>query len=379
VTEPTSQPTPRAAELDWISPSTAENLRSCRLRVAFSQDGRWRHLRRPTPAALLGQASHELTERAYSGALSVHPDPRAAAASQWAELISRAEQKLCAAWGSRTPPATRWPGYQLSRVQAIRRAADIASRGSGVVEGDRRSGNLVERTIRDQDKRLYGRPDRISRTAEGIVVHDLKTGWAQTAEVQPHQRRQLLFYAHLAAVELGSLPSRAVIETGDGSSVGFQVQAEEVDALIRDVIHLRNRFNADGGPVDPAAVASPAAHTCRFCDFRPVCAPYLRSVRDDWQWAATRAGWVRAIDGNSQGDVAVDLEAVWPEEARGTRTRVTRMSSPLAPPVGSFAVVADAEPTGSPAQFRARWDTAVELWEHSDVTGASRETAPCRE
>jgi RecB family exonuclease len=368
VTEPTSDPTPRASVLDWVSASTAENLRACRLRVAFSRDDRWSHLRRPTPATLLGQASHELTERAYHGVLSAQPDPRAVAVSQWADLISHAEQELCTAWGASVPPANRWPGYQLSRVQAIRRATEIAARKRGGGRGDGDYVNLVERTLRDEHLQLYGRPDRISRTAEGTVVHDLKTGWAQTPEVQPHQRRQLLFYAHLAAVGLDALPSRAEIETGDGSTVGFQVDAEEVDALVRDVINLRDRFNVDRATVAPAAMASPSADTCRFCDFRPVCVPYLRSVRDDWEWSATRAGWVRTTSESSQG-AAVDLAVVWPEEARGVRTRVTRVPSPVAPPVGSFAAIVNAEPTPSPAQLRARWNTSVEVWSDGAAAG----------
>lgn len=341
----------------------AERLRTCQLAVAFKLDEGFRHLSRPRPAALLGQVSHDLAERAHRGDFRSESDPRAAATQVWSQLIEEAEAVLSAEWDQPVPPAARWPGYQLVRIRAIRRAAELSvDRDPDATprRDSRRSSQELEQTLRDQDTRLYGRPDRVTRHGDTAVIHDLKSGWSQPAEVSPRQKRQLLFYSHLWRAEHGVLPARAEIETGDGTAIGFDVTEEDVDALVADVLTARKAFNRASGTTEPESLATPTPGNCRFCDFRPVCGPHLSSVTDEWDWSATRAGWVRGVHEGSDG-MSLELDLAFPEQVRGSRCRVTRVTS-QADMADAFVVIVDAEPTASPAQIRSRWDTVIEPW-----------------
>lgn len=357
-----TEPPPRRPdfrELTWLSPTSAEALLACRLRLAFKLDPSFASLRRPTPAALLGQVSHAVSEAASRGEFGDNPDEaRSAAGARWHELVREAESSLAQAWGREVPPADRWAGYHLSRVRAIRRVGEDSQRRSGPTPTGGGTVSL-EHELRDENLSLVGRPDRVITTDAGTTIVDLKSGWTQPQEIRPHQRRQLLLYAHLWRAVHGELPVSVAVQTADGTRMTIPVDVNEVDELVGEMVALREAYNLAVVDGNDNALAAPTEDNCRFCDFRPACGPYQQSVRDEWYWALTRAGWVVDVNEGPAG-FSFDLDVVRPTSQAGTDVRIARVPRRLLPDVGDFCVVVDAEPTASAAQLRVRWNTFIQ-------------------
>lgn len=357
---------PRLAPLGRLSPSLGEALRACGLRVAFRSDPEYGSLRRPSPASALGLVSHALLEALargdYDTVMEGELEPTLQAA--WNAHVYEMQAEIEKAWplGS-VPPPSRWPGYQLTRVRLLRLLIDQARRRRG---GNRAESALVaaEKWLEAPGLPLHGRADRIERSASGVELVDLKSGWTLPAELQPSHRRQLLFYAYLWHAESGEWPARASVQRLDGTRLSFEIDPTEASDLVSDLLRRLEAFNRaaeDGSP--PESLAAPAAATCRHCEYRASCRSFFRAVDDGWGWylkSVVGSVTARFVDGAS-AVFELDVEASnLPDGV--SRVRLLGVPSDLLPEVGQRVAVVDATPTRVPGNLRATWETQLWTW-----------------
>src|SRR5262245_55624375 len=83
---------PEPASLARLSPSTAESLLECPLRVGFARDSRFAALGRRSPTAILGEVAHRLFEAAGRGQFDgINPtEERQRLSDAWTSEIDRA-------------------------------------------------------------------------------------------------------------------------------------------------------------------------------------------------------------------------------------------------------------------------------------------------
>src|SRR6266516_2318733 len=170
---------PRPAPLGRISPTTANALLACPLKVAYQRDPSLRPLAvRPRPDALLGAATHHLAEATSRGDFDKVPPDEASEelGSWWDRYVARGRSQFekMGSPGS-IPVPMRWPFYALKRVRAVQYAQQIvdARRCSRLPA---HIGGSVELELQSDDPPLSGRIDRVERGPQGVCLVDLKTG-----------------------------------------------------------------------------------------------------------------------------------------------------------------------------------------------------------
>ena len=176
--EPTNFPSPDPTPINEISPSLANELLSCQLRVGFARDPVHKVWRRSNTYSALGLAAHSLTEAAFK--LNDWPDDpdalRELLSALWDEETEGQAAKLAKAWDPASPPPPlEWPGYALTRARTIRRAAKRL-RAHTPKRSNSAVGTGVEIELRDTGSALFGRADRIEQDGPSTCVVDLKTG-----------------------------------------------------------------------------------------------------------------------------------------------------------------------------------------------------------
>src|SRR5262245_61766559 len=169
-------PAPEPSQLDRVSPSLAEDLLACQLRVAFRGDPRFAALRRPRPGAALGVVVHDLAERATRGEFDDLDEPALTEAltEAWQEAVAEQATDLQRAWQPAEPPEPeRWPGYALARVRCLRRLKEqLAQRRAA--SGGRTPGPHAELWVQAPDEPIGGRIDRVESSAAGTKIVDIK-------------------------------------------------------------------------------------------------------------------------------------------------------------------------------------------------------------
>jgi len=349
-------PQPARRAVTRFSPTLLEAIDTCKLQAAFTLDPVFQGLRRPTPAALLGQAAHRLLENAARGRFSSVPPGKLAGVLEaaWDDEMRDAAARLAAGRLAPPPPPPEWPGYELTRVRLLRRLARqlgqprAASHGAAVVS--------VERPLEDPATGLHGRPDRVEQIGHHVRVVDAKTGLAQ-ADIRPAQRRQLLLYAYLVREQLGHWPDEVAIEDVAGRRLVEPVRSEEAAAVVQQAVTAVGEFNdtlARSPSVD--ALATPSAEGCRHCPFRVVCWPFWQAVQEDWRLKPSFAGFVQ----ETREDLRLLLLSV--EAPRWTAGRQIRvLGVPAVAKAGQAIGVVDATPAGI-NQIRVRWQTQLIAW-----------------
>ena len=143
----------------------------------------------------------------------------------------------------------------------------LASRGKTIRQEHGLSGGrtilLDNVTLVSQRFGLMGRPDRIVRDADSLIVEE----WKSSRVVRWSHIAQLGVYFLLAAERFGEEPSHGIIVCGDRSRHRVENTAElreRVLAIAGQIRAARQRL-AEPLPVD----ASPAQ--CRACGQRPNC------------------------------------------------------------------------------------------------------------
>lgn len=357
--DPTDLPGPQPAEIERFSPSTANLLLSCRLRLAFARDpGHSRH-RRPSTFSSLGVIAHSVTEAAFkrSGWPEREADVRTMLEAIWDEESIRAEELMAEAWNpAEPPPVIEWPGYALTRARTLRRAAAVAGGRTGPSAQEPSPGAGVEVDLSDDESGLFGRADRIERDGKGMRVVDLKTGLNQDEPTEA-QRRQLLLYAVLLHRATGTWPASIAVEDASGNLYDQRLEPAEAEEALRSVQAAVGEFNRsvrDGHVLDGA---DPGPDTCRWCDFRTVCQPYWQHISAEWGHRAAR-GRVTS-SGSSDDGWYVELEIDQPVDRAGTILHLAGLPSGVLPGASTIAVVNWVGPPEA-SVVRARWSTRTE-------------------
>lgn len=356
---------PVLRKLGALSPSSAITLTTCKLRLAFSLDSD-RDQRPPTTVSqAIGMVVHGMVAQVRRGDLAIVPDEEIEQklADEWARQIAVYHARIqadCIA-GEASPP-DRWRGYALTRARLLK----YLSRLEHDIRASPRLGNgpLVERQFSSPDGDLQGRIDRVEQGPDGAHIIDVKTSRSETPEILPTHRQQLLIYSVLWQRVTGEWPARASIEHLGFGRHTIDIDPLEAQALIDDLLRQRDKFNQlVVQATQPNDLASPSSETCRYCNYRGACIPFLREVREDWGWfLRTMLGRVdEVVPSRDSCDVALDI-AGGNMPAGVQKAHIKGFHLDAAPPVGTWVTVVDAHPTSAPNVLQAMCETELWTW-----------------
>jgi RecB family exonuclease len=366
---------PHPDPIDRVSPTMANALLSCRLRVAFQRDPSLRPLTdRARPDAALGVASHAIAESASLGHFDATPvsDLDGVLLAYWNEQIARAmESWKTTATLCPVPTPDRWPFYSVKRQRALRYArAIVVARQSGRTHRRQESRRIdVELDLSSEDPPLLGRIDLIEDADGSICLVDLKTAMPpEAAGLSTAHRNQLLLYAALYRAATGLDATDVAIQYLDGSRATAKVDWEEVDALVASVLRLREEFNR---AADPAAdtrwdqLAQPDSIVCLHCDFEPVCGPFLSTIAADAPpYAASVFG--EATDVHLDGDT-VDVRVAANQPALG-ELQILGIPVAQAPTPGRDISICWATRMSNGVDLRVTWQSKLYVWPVRDAS-----------
>jgi RecB family exonuclease len=360
--DPSDFPAPQPTPIEKFSPSLANQLLACGLRVAFIRDPSYRPLRRPSTYSVLGEVAHAITELAYKGGGFDGDEPAARAwlELEWEKESERQSAKLCAAWAPGSPPsAVEWPGYNLTRARTVRRGARLLASRQRVREATEPApGTGVELDLDDPASGLYGRADRIERSGNRTRIVDLKSGLHQ-AEPTADQHRQLLLYAVLLQRSTGDWPSEIAIEDASGAQVAIELDPSAAETALAEVLAAVSAFNEDFGTVDFSTKADPNPDRCRWCAFRVACGPYWQELRTNWEHRSV-FGEIEEVGRSDSGGFARVLVAS-PVDLVGRSVHVSSIAENLSPEATHLAMV-DVSGSVASEHVRARWSSLWRAW-----------------
>lgn len=354
---PRPQPTP----IDKVSPSLANQLLACPLRVAFSRDTELRVWRKPSTHTELGLVAHAVTEASFKKHdWPQHPaDLRSELTDLWERELARGVEHLTKAWAPATPPRPEeWPGYALTKTRTIRRAIKLHSAPSSAPKQEKAPGTGVEIALSDAQSGLFGRADRIEQHGGSTRVVDLKTGLNQD-EPSDEQQRQLLLYAVLVERTTGSWPESVAVEDASGNVYERPLDPAEAESALSESLTAVERFNDAVANDSLIAEASPSPDRCRWCDFRPVCGPFWASVRLDWGQRSAMGSIIETGGDGQARFVRINVEQ--PKDRAGTTVHLAGLASDIPAEATNVAVV---DWVGAPevGEVRARWSTKTRTW-----------------
>lgn len=360
--DPNDFPAPQPNLIEKVSPSLANQLLSCNLRVAFYRDPSYQSFRRPSTYSVLGEVAHAVTELAYKvgGFDGNESAARTMLEEQWEKELERHSVKLAAAWAPGTPPpAGEWPGYSLTRARTVRRGARLlASRQSEREPTGPIAGTGIEVDLVDTESGLSGRVDRIERSGNHTRIVDLKSGLHQGAP-SADQHRQLLLYAVLAHRSTGEWPAEIAIEDASGAQVAIGLDSSEAETALVEVLAAVNSFNKDAGSADFRTKAEPNPDLCRWCAFRVSCGPYWRELRTDWEHRAV-FGEIEEAGGSDSGGYA-RVSVASPVDLVGRSVHVSSLAESLSSEATHLAIV-DVGGSVASESVRARWSSMWRSW-----------------
>jgi CRISPR/Cas system-associated exonuclease Cas4 (RecB family) len=261
---------PAPLPADWeISFSTMWQGLTCPRRVAYDRTGQLRSLlARPSLAGALGHCAHTLLSR--YGPRSVDKD---AFEAMWISELSNAASSLRGPSTGPVPEPRSWPGYWLTyqrlrtRLIASESRTSPPARTSRDLPGsirDETGLRLVERELRDPDRRIVGRPDLVYRDARGLIcVRDYKSGYTASPE---RELAQLHLYAHLVEVDVGVRATVGEIDRLRGRPERVDITPRGIQDVVTKAVQARSAV------LEPEPGGATTAEACSRCPFRLVCA-----------------------------------------------------------------------------------------------------------
>jgi len=356
----TDFPTPNPTTISEISPSLANQLLACQLRVGFTRDPEHKSWKRQSTYTALGLVAHAVIEAVFKNR-HWPDDPtafRELLQKLWDEETERGVTGLAKDWSPVVPPPpAEWPGYMLTRSRIIRRAMQLRT-ASPVQRSKSESDPSIEIGLRDPESGLSGRPDRIESNGKSTRVVDLKTGLHQK-EPTEEQRRQLLLYAVLVHRTTGKWPTSIAVEDTSGRCYNEPLDSGEAEAALEEVLAAVASFNKAITTRTLVAEANPNPERCRWCDFRVLCRPFWEALTSEWSQGSAFGSVTKA--GDSQAGAFVSFVVESPQDQAGTMVHISGLSQSL--PVDTEKV-ATTDWTGTPEAGggRARWATIVRTW-----------------
>jgi hypothetical protein len=348
-------PEPSPQRIAWLSPTLANDLLDCGYRVAWRMDIHSRTLNRPSTYSELGVVAHAVMEEATRGSLvsDSNGDPRDAAMAAWDTHLERAHAELISAWKPAVPPnPDDWPGYHLTRARIIRRA--VRQMTPNMPTDTKHSAPLlVERELRDDASGLRGRPDRVAGPRNERRIVDLKTGLRQ-GEATPHQRRQLMLYAHLVELVTGDRVSEIAIEDASGQIWAEPLERDEVQAMVQELQRVRALYETARDDGDLASTAVPSGDVCRWCPFRITCGPYWAALNSTWDHGSALGTIERSLPAAEGSILEMNIDS--PTDSAGPGWIISMAPAEIAI-AGSLVAITGAESTGTDRHLRWRWST----------------------
>jgi RecB family exonuclease len=274
---------PEARRIDVLSPSRAEAIRTCPLKVAFSQAGS--RTGSTSDPARIGNICHDTLEALVRDHGFEAPPTREDLQAAWEHAAS-----LDAARHPQLPAPRRW-------TLALARLGNIVNRLAEVVAAMPREAELcTEVDLRNRDGSLFGRADLVARWDSGSTLIDYKTGSATdraTGELRDSYARQLRLYAFLEHETRGVWPERAILLPFVGDPVEVSIDPDECEATAEAALAAVASYNLIAGSIPPA---TPSATACGWCDAAATCSAF---------WGACDERWLEAGVSAAQGPVVL--------------------------------------------------------------------------
>lgn len=307
----------------------------CKLQFALDRDpAASSRFRRGNTFTALGSAAHKLEEAVHKGSFDDIDESAVvnAIVEYWDELIQNELDHLHVKWPEYEPVKPRdLPKYAYVFCNATDRAADLALRRR--VRGAGGPRIEVEETLVDENLRIEGRPDRYLVSGDSFSVVDIKSG-AATSEIQPAHRHQLLTYCHLIAKTKGLTPKSIQIQDVEGNCNEEPVTTEVVANHISKVVEARDEYTRISAAREEfTRNAQPNTDTCRYCNYRVICAAYW-ALRDDERQRDDFIGTVEVIPKYAAFTVRREKVRV------GEPEHITVLGYKPAVPIGSRVAIA---------------------------------------
>lgn len=268
LTAPSSRPLP------YVTPSSAELLLRCPLRLSFANMASVTGV--GSPAAWIGDAAHFSLERLVKqrGMWSENPGQEATRLfdEEIARRVDRVDGDLRVRWGAEPE---RWPGFALKRARLVK----VAQRLSRLLQDISPDKVLAEVDYSTFDGRMRGRADLVVNAPELHAVADYKTGQVldEDHETLPAYERQVRLYCVMEEERAGSFPALGWLIPFDGPTVEVQIDAAVCGILAVETLHALSGYNDRAPGPQPGKVSTAS---CPTCPYAPVCPSFWRSPRE---------------------------------------------------------------------------------------------------
>jgi hypothetical protein len=220
-------------------------------------------------------------------------------------------------------PVDRQPEFDWIMKQGILKAMSVLPKATSHFN-TRKSGHQrvgTELRVEARNGRVIGKIDRVTETAEGIILEDFKTG-SLTERPGPNAPPKIAFadqlrlYAAMYAEDPtrgnGEWPAMLTLRSLSGTSLNISFSRSECTDLLDTAVKLLDGVNTilESYSRDEAMelLSRPDPDTCRFCAYRPVC-PSYRHVRADGQFESQwpRDYWGIVVDKTHLGNRNISL------------------------------------------------------------------------
>lgn len=358
-------PIPSPERIVTFSPTMANKLATCSLRVAFDLDSDYQSLRRPSIASTLGTIVHETIEAAAKQ--RVWPDDPASRRAQvealWAHQEADGRAALEKAWSPAThPPVADWPGYEMKRVRTVWRILRSIPSAGGERSDARQPQRttLVEERFDDAESGLFGRPDRVEVEDGAFRVIDLKTGMGQS-DATDTQRRQLLLYAVLVNRKYQQWPAFLEIQDLSGNRRPVAFRPLDAETALREVETLVAAFNQAINEGRILSLALPGIKQCQSCPYRTVCSPYWEHLSSQWEHQSVMG---TIISSQASGKLTnLVIEVASPIDRQGQIVHVSGLTAEHALNGSSYYVsITDLSGGWERGNLHGRWSTMMRFW-----------------
>lgn len=330
--------------VQYLTPSSFEEMRACRLRYELRHTSRGAARQGP-PAARIGQLCHRVVQRLIEENLLP--------GSQWPQRFDRvwAEETLALPTdpGYRAPEL--WPGYALKKVGLKRALAEL---NAMLTSNGIPATIQTELVLKSNSGHLRGRLDVLCQVAGRWQVIDLKTGRIDSGidrGLNSSYRRQVQLYAYLVAQQTGEWPSEAVVLPLEGAAVHVGTDPGTCETIAREAQELLNVYNSTLPGTQPDTVSG---DTCPSCPVAARCPAFWAKWKSEYapDLIAYRGEVVavyRALNGRTAVRVAVksgdEPEIFIQGLDEAVHPNVTRLRPE------SFLSVVGLKPAGQPGRF----------------------------
>jgi len=306
-----------------VSPSRYTAMQACLLREVWTAAGN-EPLLPLSPLAELGSVIHRLFEAAGRGQL--HGGRKEKVDATWNELVLDAERNMARSTlrQHQVPMSKSIPDFQVRKLRACRRAAEIAHAAFRAYDGRSRQSPQstgFELWVESDDGQVGGYIDRVTMTEEGVVLCDYKSGAVLdpgtgdgSSEPKRAYKVQMELYAALYRLKSGVWPIRLEIVPLQGTPVEVRLDPENAKRLLAEAsVFLRSAnkriAEVEDGSTEIIDLASPRSMYCRLCLFRPACQAYWFAKRQESQekWPIDVEGFLRETTRLRNGKVCMKI------------------------------------------------------------------------